>query len=258
MYQDPQTHIRPLSRAFTLNSDQARHGVLIVHGFADTPYSMQDLALFLHDNGYYVSVPRLPGHGTRMSDFAQTKLSDWRQCLRRSLDELERHVDHVTILGRSFGGVLALLELVERPTAADKLVLMATPAFLQRDRLLSYVLPPMKKLVREIRKPWVTRQELVMRMEVGRYPAFPTPTLIEFLRGMKQMHASALERVTTPTMIIHGKNDVVSAPQSAEIFFDRLSSAEKELLWLDATTHDPLSLHQHPVLRRRLLEFLGS
>lgn len=258
MYQDPHSHIRPLSHAFTLNSDGARHGVLLLHGFADTPYSMRDLALFLHRHGYFVLVPRLPGHGTRKSDFIKTTLQDWRQCVRRALDGLQRHVERLTIVGRSFGGVLALLELVERPRAADQLILLATPAFLRRDKWLSVVLPPLKSIVREIRKPWVARDELLMRMEIGRYPTLPVASLLEFLRGMRQMDASALERITTPTLIVHGKDDVVSSPKSALAFFERLSRAEKELVWLDATTHLPTSMHQNPVFQRKILEFLAS
>ena len=48
--------------------------VLVQHGFNGYPTEMYGLAHRLHDEGYTVVVPRLPGHATSLADFKKDKL----------------------------------------------------------------------------------------------------------------------------------------------------------------------------------------
>ena len=43
-------------------------GILLVHGFTGSPASMRPWAEYLNQHGYTVTVPLLPGHGTRPED----------------------------------------------------------------------------------------------------------------------------------------------------------------------------------------------
>ena len=46
------------------------HAVLVLHGFNDTPQSMSLFAAGLHDAGWTVRVPLLPGHGSTLTAMA--------------------------------------------------------------------------------------------------------------------------------------------------------------------------------------------
>ena len=52
-------------------------GVLLCHGFPDSPGSMRAWADHLVAEGYSVRLPLLPGHGTRWQDAIRTTFDDW-------------------------------------------------------------------------------------------------------------------------------------------------------------------------------------
>lgn len=101
------TSIHPLVRsAFYAGG---AHAVLLIHGYMGTPREMQFLGRALHRDGFTVSIPRLPGHGTNREDFLET---GWRDWLRRVCDEyrdLSAAYPSVSVGGLSMGGVLTAL-----------------------------------------------------------------------------------------------------------------------------------------------------
>jgi carboxylesterase len=68
--------------------DGAEVGVLLCHGFTGTPQSMRPWGEYLAARGLTVSVPLLPGHGTRWQDMQQTGWQDWYAEVDRALREL--------------------------------------------------------------------------------------------------------------------------------------------------------------------------
>ena len=54
--------IDPLAAPFEL-SGADDHGVLLIHGLTDSPYSLRRVGQILYERGFYVLGLRLPGHG---------------------------------------------------------------------------------------------------------------------------------------------------------------------------------------------------
>ena len=52
-------------------------GVLLCHGFTGSPQSLRPWAEYLAERGLTVSLPLLPGHGTRWQDMQITGWQDW-------------------------------------------------------------------------------------------------------------------------------------------------------------------------------------
>lgn len=256
MIHEPYVHIRPLARPFTLHMPGRTRGVVLIHGFADAPYSMRDLAFFLFHHGFSVSVPRLPGHGSRLEHLAEATTVDWQQAVTRGLAAMRSRVQRVAIVGRSFGGVLALLELLRDPLAANALVMMATPSRIHGQRPIEFVLPFISLLKKTVKKPWLRSADYIERLEVGRYDRLPVTTIREFFRVLHQLRDGRLQRVTVPTLFVHGKRDELAHPSSVDFFSQHLGSTVKETLLVEGATHAAASLHQHPQVQRRLLEFL--
>ena len=59
------------------SGDKKRIGVLLVHGFTGSPASMRPWGEYLHQRGYTVTVPLLPGHGTTPHDLNRVKWQEW-------------------------------------------------------------------------------------------------------------------------------------------------------------------------------------
>lgn len=108
-------------------------GVLFLHGFSSYPGVMDTFALPLHKKGYWVSSPRLPGHGTTGEDFRSVSGRDWLRRAEDSLLDLSGRCGKVHILGFSLGGVLATI-LAAR-YRIESLALVA-PAVINTNRLI--------------------------------------------------------------------------------------------------------------------------
>ena len=69
------------NRSYELAPAEPKGSVLLVHGLSDSPYSMRALAETFFEQGYYVLVLRMPGHGTVPTGLLDV---DWHDSTRAS------------------------------------------------------------------------------------------------------------------------------------------------------------------------------
>ena len=76
-WQDPDA-AAVVSGAETIDlQEEGSPGVLLLHGFGDTPQTLAILARRLRKSGYSVLAPLLPGHGRNMASFRRSRARDW-------------------------------------------------------------------------------------------------------------------------------------------------------------------------------------
>ena len=112
----PGRFTRNWNRSYELIADEPKGGVVLLHGLTDSPYSMRAIAKIFHNQGFYVLVPRLPGHGTTPSALRQATWQDWMAVLKMSVRHLRDVVgdDRPFYLGGySNGGALAVKYTLE-------------------------------------------------------------------------------------------------------------------------------------------------
>jgi len=68
------------------------------------------------------------------------------------------------------------------------------------------------------------------------YPLFPLRTLREIDRLMSRVR-SRLENVSAPTVILQAANDDMTGPRNAQFVYDKIASAEKQIVLLDDCYH---------------------
>jgi len=127
--------------------------VLVIHGYNGYPGEMYEIARRIHKEGYTVSVPRLPGHGTNAADFLKTGHEHWLGQVVNEYLNLQSRFESVSVTGLSMGGVLSLL-LAER-FSPDKIILLA-PAMSISNRTFYYT-PFLKIFVKKMRRNWEPR-----------------------------------------------------------------------------------------------------
>jgi alpha-beta hydrolase superfamily lysophospholipase len=107
---DPERWPQNWNRSFEMPADQARAGVLLLHGMSDSPYSLRNLGERLHHEGAHVVGLRIPGHGTAPSGLTRVSWQDMAAAVRIAV----AHVAEKTkgkplhIIGYSNGGALAV------------------------------------------------------------------------------------------------------------------------------------------------------
>ena len=75
--------------------------VLMLHGFGDTPQTLQYLAAYLHGQGWAVRAPLLPGHGRTLHEFSASRAEEWIAFAGAELDALRARYDTIAIVGLS-------------------------------------------------------------------------------------------------------------------------------------------------------------
>lgn len=132
---DPRSSEPDWSRTMVMPLANPRGGALLVHGLSDSPYIMRGLAEFLHDQGWYVVVLRLPGHGTAPSGLVEVKWQDWAAAVRLAAKDIVATVGAgkpLVLAGFSTGGALsveyALSQRQGEPLPKPSHLLLFSPA----------------------------------------------------------------------------------------------------------------------------------
>jgi carboxylesterase len=207
-------------------------GVLLLHGFTGSPSSLRPWAEHLHEAGFTVSVPRLPGHGTTWQELNATPWTNWYDEAERGFASLRSRCDTVFVAGLSMGGCLAL-RLAEEHGDHVAGLLLVNPAVASADRRL-VATPILKRLVAsakgitsDIRRPGV--------LEDG-YDRVPLRAL-DSMRAMWRLTVEQLPTVTSPLLLFRSAVDHVVDPLSAQLITQRVSSRDVTERILDDSFH---------------------
>jgi carboxylesterase len=103
---------------------------VLLHDFGGSPNTLRAWGQALADEGIEVSIPRLPGHGTRWKDLNHTTYDDWLTAARAAVDAAR--ADHPTVyaMGLGLGGTLALAMAADTERSVDG-VLAVNPVLTQ-------------------------------------------------------------------------------------------------------------------------------
>ena len=198
-----------------------RVGVLLSHGFTGSPASITPWGRHLADEGFAVSVPRLPGHGTTWPELNRTTWRDWYDELDRALDKLTANCDAVVVGGLSMGGGLALRLAAERPSDVCGVVLV-NPAVASANPQL-YAVPVLKRFVASM--PGITNDIKKPGQDEHGYDRLPLKALASMLDGWKGCRQD-LPKVTAPILTFRSAEDHVVDPSSCRLIMSRVSSRD--------------------------------
>ena len=198
-----------------------RRAVLIIHGFLGGTYDEEDLANFLElDRKLDVYQFTLPGHKRNLS---KVKRNEW---IEKSEEMIEWLISNgykkIYLIGHSMGGVIASY-LSSKYSEVKKLVL-AAPAFnyLTKENDKSKISDSIKyapSIVKTYGKDEIFSRFLKLNLS----------SIKEFSNVVKEYHDYP-EKITCPTLILQGKNDMIVPISSSEYVFNSLKSKYKKLI----------------------------
>ncbi len=209
-----------------------RVGVLLIHGFTGTPQSLRPWAEHLEADGFVVSLPRLPGHGTHWKELNQTAWTDWYAHADAAFADLSDRCDQVFIAALSMGGALGL-RLAEQHGAAVAGLVLVNPAVNITDPRMR-ILPVLHHLVPSL-------------AAIGNDVADPAAQEIAYDRNpLHALHSQTklwadvvahLDRVTQPLLVFRSEQDHVVDPSSVAILRERVGSSDVEFRTLTRSFH---------------------
>lgn len=215
-----------------------KRGVLLIHGFNDTPQSVADLAAALNARGWTVHAPLLPNHGRPFAMHDPGGDADaWINHARDAWIALRARVDQCVLMGQSMGGSIAVILAVEE-RAPDALVLVAPYLTMSPLVQAGAAIWPLARIVMPIvlSSPTGGLHDPAARARSLSSGQF-TPRLVWQLLRVVHRARRALPRLGVPTLVVQSRHDYRIPNHAAESAYASIGARDKRLVWRDVGGH---------------------
>ncbi len=164
---------------------------------------------------------------------------------RMTADFLEQYVREPAVLvGNSFGGHVALRIALEHPELVGGLVLAGSSGLLERTMVKEITVRPSREwLARKIGELFFDqsfmRQADLDRAHRELSDRGGARAMVRLSRSARSDHlGERVSAISAPTLLIWGKQDIVTPPEAAAEFLERLRNAR--IVWFDQCGHAPM------------------
>lgn len=226
-------------------------GILVLHGFTGSPTSVTPWGRALAEQGWSVSVPLLPGHGTRWQDMNLTTWQDWYHEAERAMRDLQSTCSDIFVMGLSMGGSLTL-RLAEQHGDAIRGIALVNPA-VHTERIDRFLLPVLQHVVGGF--PGISNDIAKPGQDEGAYDRIP----LKAARSLQQMWSEVkrdLPRITQPLLLFRSAQDHVVEASNAEHILAHVSSTDRAEVVLADSYHVATLDYDAEIITRDSIEFV--
>ncbi len=231
----PEREVMKGAEAYTLLGD-SDVAFLLIHGFEGSPYTLKPIANLLHEEGHTVIAPLLPGHGTSIKYFKETRYEHWSYMIESTYRRERPKYKHFFIIGFSLGGSLALKCAISfthliPPTG---LVVIAAPVFFNGFFNGRFILKDIrlffsgiiKELFDFIPKKQRNMSVNMMNPWVGYSEVYSLACVHSLKRNISKLKRK-LPQIEAPICLIQASNDRTVPSENLYYIFSRVRSKEK-------------------------------
>jgi esterase/lipase len=250
-----------IGRPFFLRAPSSDTGILLCHGYLAAPEEMRPLGEFLHNAGYTVYGARLQGFGTGPEQLLDISWHDWALSFNRAYAILRNCCKKVILGGFSAGALLVLLNAARKKGAIDSIFCIDTPLILM-DRRACTITPVALGWNRVMKKLHLPATLSGSIQNISETPDINYPT--HYLEGVRELCnlisvcRDGLSDVEAPCLIIHGSEDPIADPQSADVVYDKIGSAIKKQVTIEADYHNLVQKEDRERVFQEVLQFITA
>lgn len=246
-----------------LPESEPRGVLLIVHGLAEHSGRYGNVVNHFVPLGYAVYGIDHLGHGKSDGTRVYVKrFDDYTNTLKVYFDMIrEWQPDKpIFLVGHSMGGLISAVYLLDHQAELAGAVLSGpavkipnhvTPAMLFLGKILSALIPRFGLLA--LSADGVSRDPAVVQTYVSDpsvYRGKATARLAaEMLKAMQTINGQAA-RITLPILIVQGSADKLVNPAGAQMLYEAISSADKEIRIYDGLYHEVFNEPEHDKVLR--------
>ncbi len=150
----------------------------------------------------------------------------------------------VGVVGNSFGGHVALRLAIERPDLVRTLVLAGASGLIEKSMVADVQIRPSREwLSRKIGELFFDKKFMrdsdLERAHAALTSRSGARAMVKLSRSARRNHlGSKLSQIKAPTLLIWGREDIVTPPEAADGF--KKSIPNSTLVWFDRCGHAPM------------------
>lgn len=215
---------------------RTNRALLLLHGYNDSPFSVDGIARAVHATGWTVRVPLLPGHGRSLRAFDAWTAEEVLAMARDEYQQLRATHQTVVVGGLSMGGAVACWIAAE--TSADGVVLFAPMLFVPKPMDVAVSTARLWSLLtrylggggsRSIRDPEAASQSISYGCSTRRS--------LEALERIARGTVVRLDFVRVPTLVIQSDEDNRLPAEQSRRAFARLRAKDRTVVWTQGAGH---------------------
>ncbi|WP_051309465.1 alpha/beta fold hydrolase [Desulfogranum japonicum] len=234
-------------------------GIVLVHSYLSSPQELKTFARWLNSQGYWVYVPRLPGHGTCAEDLAGRTYEEWIDAVEEACILLDTVCRQVIIGGVGLGGNLSLHIAARTPWI--KGVFSVSAPFRLKDYSTRFMpsTDVWNTMVQKISGGEKINQSLDFIAENPNinYRQNPVSGIREVGKLLTEL-AKLLKQIQCPTLLLHGDNDPLVHAKGGRLLFKKIGSEQKELNLLHCPCHVMVQGPDAELVQDRIASFIRS
>ena len=263
---DPATGIMKGAEPVFLEADGNR-AILMIHGYIGSPTDFGRLPQLLHQAGFTVSAPLLPGHGRDPRDFSKTTSHELVHFAVEAYTDLKKSYDHVTLIGLSMGGALGVIVAANHiDDSVDRLILLA-PYFRIKHHWY-YLLPA--EIHHKIASPFIpyvkrpgmfkqvyNKESLPYLVDYDFISTKGTTAALQVSEQAKQNFAK-LSASESPILVIHSKKDKAADYKATHEIIEKLGRKDVRLVLLNRSNHLILWDYEAEIVEEEIMKFISE
>ncbi|MES2216977.1 MAG: alpha/beta fold hydrolase [Pseudomonadota bacterium] len=211
------------------------NGILLIHGFLDSTYTMNFLGQFFRDKCFAVYIILLPGHGTVPGDLLQVNYQDWIKATHFGATKIAEQAKNIYLMGYSLGGLLAVHEILQNP-GAYKGALLFGPCLGLKTSYSALVAPVywLSQLIPRLK--WLSVRSDDINVKYESYPLNPVYQIVKLVAKVRDELGG--KSLNIPVFMQQSADDMTVDAQVNLDFFEKNHPALSKLLWYSENPAD--------------------
>jgi carboxylesterase len=234
--------------------------VVAFHGFSGTAAELMPVLRAVAEAGFAVDAALLPGHGRRVEELQEQTFDTWLAGARARYEGAVKEHGRAVLLGFSLGSLLALQIASERPDGLAGLVAMGNALTVRPHTSLPFRIwdlfgqpLPDAYLLKPKAGDLVDPSAMGSLVSYDRHP----------IRSAHQVYAAGkrvlrvIDRIECPTLIMHGRRDIVCHWKNATLLADRVAAKDVTVRIFERSAHVLACDGEHEQVAREVVRFVG-
>ncbi len=236
-----------------INGKKNSENLVFVHGMFGGLSNFDPLIDYLE--GYTIFVPKIPLYEFKRSKISIPMLGEW---LRDFMETME--INNAVLLGNSMGGHIVLEYVHQNPDKTKALILTGSSGLLEYDFGSSFPRRKSREYLRD-KANMTFYEDLADDVIVDELEEVVNSRkkILSLLKLTRSTHSYSMEdklvEIKQPTLLVWGKQDIVTPPKVAREFHKLLPNSRLE--FIDRCGHAPM-LERPEVFSNLMLDFLNN